>query len=175
MADEARILNVLFLCPDNAARSIIAEAIMNRDGLGRYRAFSAGSYPAAKINPHTVRLLKGLHFPVNELRPKAWAEFAGPKSPELDFVFVLDAEAAEEIWPEWPGDPVTARWLMPDPATSTGAAADISRGFADAYRTLNLRIELFLRLPLALLDRLTLRERLDSIGRSNFDPVVTAR
>ena len=167
MPDEPRVFNVLFLCPDNAVRSIIAEAIMNREGRGRFRAFSAGSYPASEVNRYTVRLLESLNYATADLRSRPWEDFAGPDAPRLDFVFVLDGEAAAEIWPEWPGHPLTAHWLLPDPATATGSEADISLAFADTYRMLNNRIELFMSLPLTSLDRLALQQRLDSIGRSD--------
>jgi arsenate reductase len=164
MIDEPTTVSVLFLCVDNAVRSVMAEAIMNRDGRGLFRAYSAGSYPAGEVSPHTLSLLRRLHYAIGEFHPRPWAEFAGPGAPNLDFVIILDREAAEELWPEWPGHPMTVLWPMPDPAMATGASADVANAFADAYKTLSSRIERFMNLPLASFDRLPLQRRLNSIG-----------
>jgi protein-tyrosine-phosphatase len=157
-------LNVLFLCTGNSARSIIAEAIMNRDGRGRFRAYSAGSNPKGEVNPHTVDLLRSLHHPVEDLRSKPWDEFARPGAPKLDFVFTVCDDAAGEVCPIWPGQPMTAHWGMPDPVAATGSPAEVALAFADAYRMMSNRISLFMNLPMAALDRLSLQRRLDAIG-----------
>ncbi len=162
-----RIYNVLFLCTGNSARSIIAEAILNRAGGGRFKAFSAGSQPKGKINPHTLDLLRKFNYDVSTLRSKSWAEFAQAGSPDLDFVFTVCDNAAGETCPLWPGQPITAHWGVPDPAAAEGSEAEIALAFKDAYRMLNRRIELFLALPLEKLDRLVLTTRLKAIGRSD--------
>lgn len=161
-----RVYNVLFLCTANSARSVIAEAILNREGHGKFRAFSAGSHPRGQINPHTLDLLRKFNYDVSTMRSKSWAEFARPGAPELDFVFTVCDNAAGESCPLWPGQPITAHWGVPDPAAATGSEAEIALAFKDAYRMLNRRIELFLALPLAKLDRLVLTSRLKDIGRS---------
>jgi arsenate reductase len=160
-----RIYNVLFLCTGNSARSIIAEAILNREGRGRFKAFSAGSQPRGKINPRTLDLLRKFNYDVATLRSKSWAEFAQAGSPELDFVFTVCDNAAGESCPLWPGQPVTAHWGIPDPAAALGSEAEIALAFKDAYRMLNRRIELFLALPIQKLDRMVLTTRLKEIGR----------
>ena len=165
MSDQAAPLNVLFLCTGNSARSIIAEAIMNRDGRGHFRGYSAGSHPKGEVNPFAARLLDGLGYPANEMRSKSWDEFEGPAAPKFDFVFTVCDDAAAEACPIWPGHPMTAHWGMPDPAAAEGAPAEIALAFADAYRMLNNRITLFMSLPLAALDRLSLQHRLDEIGQ----------
>ena len=162
MTDEP--LNVLFLCTGASARSIIAEAIMNREGRGRFRAYSAGSHPKGEVNPHALELLKRLHYPTQGLRSKSWDEFEGPDAPKLDFVFTVCDDAAAEVCPIWPGQPMTAHWGMPDPAAVTGSPAEIALAFADAYRMMNSRIGLFMNLPLPSLDKLSLQRRLDRIG-----------
>jgi arsenate reductase (thioredoxin) len=158
-------LNVLFLCTGNSARSIIAEAIMNREGRGRFRAYSAGSHPKGEVNPRTLDLLRSLHYPVDGFRSKSWDEFEAPDAPKLDFVFTVCDDAAAEVCPIWPGQPMTAHWGMPDPAAATGSPAEIALAFADAYRMTNNRLTLFMNLPLASLDRLSLQRRLDEIGQ----------
>ena len=158
------IFNVLFLCTGNSARSIIGEAILNRAGLGRFKAFSAGSHPKGQVNPRTLDLLRTMNYDVSALRSKAWTEFAKPGAPDLDFVFTVCDDAAGESCPVWPGQPMTAHWGIPDPAAATGSEAEIALAFKDAYRMLNRRIELFLALPLAKLDRLVLAKRLRDIG-----------
>ncbi len=163
MSDQP--LNVLFLCTGNSARSIIAEAIMNREGRGRFRAYSAGSHPKGEVNPRAVDLLRSLHYPVDGFRSKSWDEFEGPDAPKLDFVFTVCDDAAAEVCPIWPGQPMTAHWGMPDPAAVKGSPAEIALAFADTYRMMNNRLTLFMNLPMASLDRLSLQRRLDEIGR----------
>jgi protein-tyrosine-phosphatase len=165
MTDQAEPLNVLFLCTGNSARSIIAEAIMNREGRGRFRAFSAGSHPKGVVNPHTIDLLRNLHYPVESFRSKSWDEFEGLDAPKLDFVFTVCDDAAAEVCPIWPGQPMTAHWGMPDPAAVEGSPVEIALAFANAYRMLNNRLTLFMSLPLAALDKLSLQRRLDEIGQ----------
>jgi arsenate reductase len=161
-----RIYNVLFLCTGNSARSIMAETILNRAGRGRFKAFSAGSQPKGKINPHALDLLRKFNYDVSSLRSKSWAEFAKPGAPDLDFVFTVCDNAAGESCPLWPGQPITAHWGIPDPAAAEGSAAEIALAFKDAYRMLNRRIDLFLALPIEKIDRLVLTTRLKEIGRS---------
>jgi len=157
--------NVLFLCTGNSARSIIAEAILNRAGGGHFRAFSAGSHPKGQINPHALDLLRKFNYDVSTLRSKSWAEFAKPGAPDLDFVFTVCDNAAGESCPLWPGQPITAHWGIPDPAAALGSEAEIALAFKDAYRMLNRRIDLFLALPIEKLERLVLTTRLKAIGR----------
>ncbi len=158
--------NVLFLCTGNSARSIIAEAIMNRAGAGRFRGYSAGSHPTGSVNPHAIALLKALNHPVDELRSKNWDEFAGPDAPKMDFVFTVCDNAANEVCPIWPGQPMSAHWGLPDPAAVQGTEAQIAAAFADTYRMMNNRIEILVNLPLDSLDRLGLQRRLDDVGRT---------
>jgi arsenate reductase (thioredoxin) len=160
-----RVYNVLFLCTGNSARSILAEAILNKDGRGRFHAFSAGSQPKGKVNPYALDLLHGAGYDVSQMRSKSWAEFAKAGSPDLDFVFTVCDNAAGETCPLWPGQPITAHWGIPDPAAATGSDAEIALAFKDAFRMLKRRIELFLALPIAKLDRLVLTNRLKEIGR----------
>ena len=164
MSDEPKPLNVLFLCTGNSARSIIAEAIMNREGRGRFHAYSAGSHPRGEVNPNAIRLLQSLHYKTDAFRSKSWDEFALDGAPKLDFVFTVCDDAAAEVCPIWPGQPMTAHWGMPDPAAVAGTPTEIALAFADTYRMLNNRITLFMNLPLASLDRLSLQRRLDAIG-----------
>ena len=159
-----RVYNVLFLCTGNSARSIIAEAILNREGRGKFSAFSAGSQPKSQVNPHTLALLRGFNHDVSTLRSKSWAEFAQAGAPPLDFVFTVCDNAAGESCPLWPGQPMTAHWGIPDPAAAEGSDAEIALAFKDAYRMLSRRIELFLALPIGNLDRLVLATRLKAIG-----------
>jgi len=161
-----RPYNVLFLCTGNSARSIIAEAILNKIGGGRFRAWSAGSQPKGRVNPRTLTLLRGLGFDTSGFRSKSWNEFAKPGAPALDFVFTVCDNAAGEACPVWPGKPITAHWGISDPAEATGTEAQIGQAFSDAYRMLNQRIGLFTSLPIASLDKLTLQNRLREIGRS---------
>ena len=160
-----RPFNVLFLCTGNSARSIVAEAILNRVGAGKFRAFSAGSQPKKQVNPHTLQLLDGLGYDTSGLRSKSWDEFAKPGGPEFDFVFTVCDNAAAEACPVWPGQPMTAHWGIPDPAEARGTPAEIALAFKNAYRMLNQRIGLFVALPIQSLDRLSLQHRLTEIGR----------
>jgi protein-tyrosine-phosphatase len=157
--------NVLFLCTGNSARSIMAEAILNRIGAGKFKAFSAGSHPKDQIHPYALQLLKTLNHDTSQLRSKDWSEFAVPGAPELNFVFTLCDDAANEACPVWPGQPMTAHWGMPDPAAVDGTDAERHLAFADTYRMLNNRISIFISLPMASLDSLVLQKRLDEIGR----------
>ena len=159
-----RIYNVLFLCTGNSARSILAEAILNRDGGGRFRAFSAGSRPKGEVHPVALETLKTLDHPVVDLRSKSWDEFAAPNAPKLDFVFTVCDNAAGEICPIWPGQPMTAHWGLPDPAALDGNGAEQHAAFYDIYRMLANRIGLFTSLPLESIDRLSLQRRLRNIG-----------
>jgi arsenate reductase (thioredoxin) len=163
---DRKIFNVLFLCTGNSARSIIAEAILNREGRGRFRAFSAGSAPKDRVHPYTLDLLRKLNFDVSGVRSKSWSEFARPDAPQLDFVFTVCDNAAAETCPVWPGQPMTAHWGLPDPAAATGNEAEVRLAFADAFRMLNNRISIFVSLPLRSLDTLTLQKQLDSIGKT---------
>ena len=143
-----RVYNVLFLCTGNSARSILAEAILNDRGRGRFRAFSAGSHPKGAVHPQALALLERLGLPTEGLRSKAWDEFARPDAPPLDFVFTVCDDAAGEVCPIWPGQPVTAHWGQPDPAAVEGSALEKANAFREAFRTLEERIDLFLSRPL---------------------------
>ena len=165
-AAHRRVFNVLFLCTGNSARSIIAEAILAREGRGKFRAFSAGSHPKGSIHPYARDLLRKLNFDVSGLRSKSWSEFASPDAPKLDFVFTVCDDAAAETCPVWPGQPMTAHWGIPDPAAVTGNEAETHLAFADTFRMLNNRISIFVNLPLESLDTLALQKHLDSIGRT---------
>ncbi len=166
MSAEAspRAYNVLFLCTGNSARSILAEAILSRVGAGRFRAFSAGSMPKGEVNPHAIALLNKLGYDTSGFRSKSWEEVSGPDAPKMDFVFTVCDNAAQEVCPVWPGQPMTAHWGVPDPAAATGSVAEIAVAFADAYRQLHNRIGLFASLPITGLDRLSLQRRLEDIG-----------
>ncbi|SEB52756.1 protein tyrosine phosphatase [Nitratireductor aquibiodomus] len=164
MSDKT--FNVLFLCTGNSARSILAEAILNRVGTQRFKAFSAGSQPRGSVHPYALELLENMKHDISFARSKDWAEFATPDAPKLDFVFTLCDSAAQEACPVWPGQPMTTHWGLPDPAAVTGTEAEKHLAFADTYRMLNNRISVFTALPLASLDRLSLQRRLDEIGRT---------
>jgi protein-tyrosine-phosphatase len=166
--------NVLFLCTGNSARSIIAEAIMNRLGAGRFRAYSAGSQPKGQVHPRTLDLLRRMNHDVTGLRSKSWQEFSGPGAPHLDFVFTVCDSAAAESCPVWPGQPMTAHWGVPDPAAATGSDTELALAFADAYRMLNNRISIFVSLPLRSLDRLALQRQIDAIGKQRDEPQAPA-
>jgi arsenate reductase len=160
-----RRYNVLFLCTGNSARSIIAEAVLNREGMGHFRAYSAGSQPKGEVNPYAIDLLKRLNYDTSGLRSKSWHEFAKPDAPPLDFVFTVCDNAADETCPVWPGQPMTAHWGVPDPAEVKGTLAETAYAFKDAYRMLAQWIGIFVALPLNKLDRLALQSRLRDIGR----------
>lgn len=159
------VYTVLFLCTGNSARSILAEAILNREGRGRFRAFSAGSHPKGAVHPYALDLLRNLNFPTEGLRSKSWDEFTGPDAPRLDFVFTLCDSAAAEPCPVWPGQPMTAHWGLPDPAAVEGSEALRRAAFAETCRLLHNRIGIFVNLPIAALDRLSLQRRIEAIGR----------
>ncbi|OJY71913.1 MAG: protein-tyrosine-phosphatase [Sphingobium sp. 66-54] len=170
---EERLLNVLFLCTGNSARSIIAEAILNREDRGRFRAFSAGSQPKGEVHPFTLHLLDKLNYDTSQFRSKSWSEFARPGAPPLDFVFTVCDNAANETCPVWPGQPITANWGVPDPAAIEDDEAVQHAAFFDTYRMLFNRISLFTNLPFEGLDRMSLQSRLRTIGkdqaRANID------
>jgi protein-tyrosine-phosphatase len=161
--------NVLFLCTGASARSILAEAILNRSGRGRFRAFSAGSMPTGRVNPFALDLLTRMRHPTDGLRSKAWDEFSrasNPDAPDLDFVFTVCDNAAGEVCPIWPGQPMSAHWGLPDPAAVQGSDMAKALAFADAYRMLTNRIDLFINLPFASLGKLSLQARLSAIGQT---------
>ncbi|MCY0093975.1 arsenate reductase ArsC [Hoeflea ulvae] len=164
-----RPYNVLFLCTGNSARSILAEAIMNRLGEGRFRAYSAGSQPKGTVHPLALDLLRRLNHDTGFARSKSWEEFADPGAPRMDFVFTVCDNAANESCPVWPGQPMSAHWGIPDPAGAEGTDAERHLAFSEAYRMLNARISIFTSIPLASIDRLALKDRLDAIGQSS-DP-----
>lgn len=157
--------NVLFLCNANSARSIMGEAILNRIGAGKFKAFSAGSQPKGTVNPYALQLLETLSFDTGFARSKSWDEFAAPDAPEMNFVFTVCDNTANEACPIWPGHPMTALWAIPDPAKARGTDAEVHLAFADAFRMLNNRISLFVNLPVGTLDHMTLQHHLDEIGR----------
>lgn len=163
---ETQPLNVLFLCTHNSARSIIAEAIMNRLGVGKFKGYSAGSQPSGKVHPFAMDLLQKLNYETSTLRSKSWEEFAKPGAPQLDFVFTVCDNAANETCPVWPGQPMSAHWGLPDPSAYEGSETEQRVAFADTHRMLYQRIGIFTNLPLSSLDALSLQRRLDDIGRS---------
>jgi arsenate reductase len=161
-----RIYNVLFLCSGNSARSILAEAILNNRGQGRFKAFSAGSYPKGAVHPLALALLERQDLPTEGLRSKSWDEFARPGAPPLDFVFTVCDNAAGEVCPVWPGQPMTAHWGQSDPAAVEGTDLDKTSAFRDAFRMLERRIALFMALPISTLDRLALGNKVREVGKS---------
>lgn len=161
-----RPYNILFLCTHNSARSVIAECILNRVGGGKFTGYSAGSQPSGQIHPLALRLLTKLNYGTSSLRSKSWHEFTTPDAPKFDFVFTVCDNAANEVCPVWPGQPMSAHWGVPDPSLATGSEAERAYAFADTYRMLNQRISIFVSLPLRSLDMLTLQKRLDDIGRA---------
>jgi arsenate reductase len=166
MSEAHRPYNVLFLCTGNSARSIMAEAILQRFGAGKFNAYSAGSHPKGSVHPEALGVLKRLNYATADFRSKSWDEFAAEGAPQLDFVFTVCDNAAGEVCPAWPGQPMTAHWGLPDPAEATGSQVEIARAFANAYGALQNRIAIFVNLPFAGLDRLSLQSRLDAIGRT---------
>lgn len=157
--------NVLFLCTGNSARSILAECVLNRLGNGRFKAYSAGSFPKGEVHPYALELLRRQSYPTDHLRSKSWDEFAGLGAEPLDFVFTVCDNAAGEVCPIWPGQPMTAHWGLPDPAAVRGTETEQRLAFADTLRMLYNRIGVFVNLPLRSLDKLSLQRRLESIGR----------
>lgn len=158
--------NVLFLCTGNSARSILAEACLNREGRGRLTAYSAGSHPKGEVHPMAIDLLKRSNYDTSVLRSKSWDEFAVPGAPKMDFVFTVCDSAAAEACPVWPGQPMTAHWGVPDPAALVGTDTEKALAFADTYRMLSNRISIFVNLPISSLDRLALQKRVSEIGKS---------
>lgn len=157
--------NVLFLCTGNSARSIMAEALLNFKGRPNFRAYSAGSHATGIVRPEALKQLETAHVSINGLRSKNWDEFAKPGAPKLDFVFTVCDNAAKEVCPVWPGQPMTAHWGVPDPAAVQGTAEEVQRAFRDAFFILERRISLFLCLPLSSVDKLKIQKELDNIGR----------
>jgi protein-tyrosine-phosphatase len=164
-----RPFNVLFLCTGNSARSIIAEAIINRVGAGKFNGYSAGSRPRGQVHPLAITLLNKLNYDTAALRSKSWDEFSTADAPKMDFVFTVCDNAANEVCPFWPGQPMTAHWGVPDPIAADGNETERALAFADTYRMLNNRISIFTNLPLKSLDSLTLQRHLDDIGRTQID------
>ena len=160
-----KVYNVLFLCTGNSARSIMAEAILNRDGMGRFKAYSAGSHPSGSVSPYVIDLLKNQNYSTDGLNSKDWSEFAKPDAPDLDFAFTVCDNAAGEVCPVWPGQPMTAHWGFPDPVEFDGGEAETRAVFADVFRMIYTRISIFTNLPIEGLDKLSLQKRLDEIGR----------
>ena len=168
-------LNVLFLCTGNSARSIMAEVVLNRLGRGKFKAFSAGSEPKGEVHPNALQVLRFAHFDVSGLRSKPWDEFAAPNAPKLDFVFTVCDNAAKEVCPIWPGQPMSAHWGLPDPAMAQGSDAERYLAFADTLRMLTNRIGIFVSLPFDKLSKLSLQSKLDEIGKTRAEtPKQTA-
>jgi arsenate reductase len=157
--------NVLFLCTGNSARSIMAEAIMNYKGRPNFTAYSAGSHPSGAVRPEALAQLQSAHLPTDGLRSKSWEEFSKPDAPHFDFVFTVCDNAAKEVCPIWPGQPLTAHWGVPDPAAITGTSAEVERAYRDAFMALERRIDLFLSLPLSSIDKLAIETEIGKIGR----------
>jgi arsenate reductase len=157
--------NVLFLCTGNSARSILAEAILSREGKGRFHAYSAGSHPKGEVHPYSIKLLQSLGYDTGFARSKSWDEFAKPDAPPMHFVFTVCDQAAAESCPIWPGQPMTAHWGVADPAAATGTEAEVHFAFSEAYRMLRNRILAFVNLPIASIDRLALKSKLADIGK----------
>jgi len=158
-------LNILFLCTGNSARSILAEAILGREGEGRFNAYSAGSQPIGKVNPYALELLNSLDYKTGDFRSKSWDEFLKDDALQMDFVFTVCGNAAGEVCPLWPGHPMSAHWGVPDPAALSGSEEELRHAFEDAYRMLNARITSFINLPLGSLDELSLKRELEKIGQ----------
>ena len=166
LATTSQPMNVLFLCTGNSARSIMAECVLDRLGGGKFKAFSAGSQPAGKVNPFALKALRMAHYDTSGLWSKPWDEFATPDAPRLDFVFTVCDNAAQEVCPIWPGQPMTAHWGLPDPARAEGSEAERQLVFADTLRMLSNRIGVFVALPLDKLSKLSLQKQLDEIGKT---------
>jgi arsenate reductase len=159
------VYNVLFLCTGNSARSIMAEAVMNYKGRPNFRAYSAGSHPSGSVRPEALRQLEAAHLPTSGLRSKGWDEFSRPGAPKMDFVFTVCDNAANEVCPIWPGQPMTAHWGVPDPTAVRGTEEQVEKAFRDVFFLLDRRITLFVALPLSTLDGLSLKNEIDGIGR----------
>lgn len=166
-----KVYNVLFLCTGNSARSILAEALLNHWGKGRFRAYSAGSFPKGAVNPMSLEVLRAANLPTEGYRSKSWDEFAAPGAPAMDFVFTVCDDAAGEVCPIWPGNPMTAHWGVPDPAAVEGPEPVRRKAFRDALLALEARIKLFTSLRLEALDRMSLKRRVDQIGRGASETV----
>ncbi len=169
-----RVFNVLFLCTHNSARSVLAEAILNHEGRGKFRGFSAGSHPKGQPNPYAIALLKRLGHDVSGLRSKSWDEFAAEGAPRMDFVFTVCDDAANEVCPVWPGQPMTAHWGLADPSLVEGTEVQKNLAFSDTYRLLSNRIGIFVSLPVTSLERVALKRKLDEIGRLTEAPESAA-
>lgn len=156
--------NILFVCTGNSARSIMAEAILNFKGKPRFTAYSAGSHPSGQVRPEALKQLESALIPVEGLRSKSWDEFSKPGAPKIDFVFTVCDNAAKEVCPVWPGHPITAHWGVPDPAAVQGSPEEVDRAFRDVFTILDRRISLFLSLPLASIDKLSLKKEIEKIG-----------
>jgi arsenate reductase len=172
-SETGKVYNVLFLCTGNSARSILAEAIINRLGQnsakgGRFKGYSAGSHPTGQVNPYALDLLKSFNHPTGELRSKSWDEFAAPDAPQMDFVITVCDNAAGEVCPVWPGQPVTAHWPFRDPAAAEGSEAEKRQVFADVYGQIHNRVDILVNLPVDALDRLSLQQRLRKIGAGDM-------
>ena len=163
---EGKSYNVLFLCTGNSARSILAESILAREGHGRFNAYSAGSQPKSEIHPYALDLLRNQNYPTDGLRSKSWDEFAAEDAPDMDFIFTVCGNAADEVCPVWPGHPMTVHWGVPDPAAAEGSEAERRNAFKDAFGMLSDRINAFLNLPIDSLDQPALRRRLEEIGQN---------
>lgn len=174
MSDTREPFNILFLCTGNSARSILAESLMNRIGEKHFRAYSAGSHPNGTVHPCALKLLNSLNYPTDHLRSKSWDEFDQPGAPEFDFIVTVCDNAAGEVCPIWPGKPIRSHWGVPDPAAVHGSEAEVSLAFADTFRQLGNRIRLFTSLPLEKLDGLTIKRRMDEIGRTVDEPASSS-
>ncbi len=163
---QSDLKNVLFLCTHNSARSVMAEALLNRHGMGRFKAYSAGSHPSGRINPFVDALLRKMNFDLTGFRSKSWDEFAVPGAPHLHFVFTVCDQAAGEVCPIWPGQPMTAHWGFPDPSSATGTDAEKAAFTADVFRMIERRIQIFANLPMSTLSQLELQRKLDEMGKT---------
>jgi len=163
---QSTVYNVLFLCTGNSARSILAEAYLNRSGRGHFHAYSAGSHPKGTVHPLTIETLKGVGLPTSALRSKAWDEFARADAPKMDFVITVCDSAAGEVCPIWPGQPITAHWSFADPAAFRGSEAEARAVFREVFRQIRTRVDILCNLPFAKLDRLAIKRELDGIGRA---------